>query len=286
MANLAVFNQTIRNPRTQEYLNDVLKDRKGSFVTSLVSVVTNNQQLQACDPQTIMYAALKATALDMPFDPNLGFAYVIPYKNKGKDEAQFQMGYKGFVQLAQRSGQFSCINADVVHEGELTGFNKLTGEIELNGTKTSDKVIGYFAHFALLNGFRKTLYMTTEEIRNHAQRFSQTAKKGFGLWSQKDSFDAMAKKTVLKMLLSKYAPLSVEMQSAIKADQTVIRGDKDSDMEYVDNQEDTSSSDQVDRLREKAEAMRQAAQDSVSAPCDTETGEVAEDMPEEIFDKQ
>lgn len=232
MSNLAVFNKTINGERTQEYLTSVLRDKKESFVTSLVSVVANNAQLQACEPLTIMYAAMKATALGLPIDPNLGFAYVIPYKNKGRDEAQFQMGTKGFLQLAMRSGQFSNINADAVYEGEISKINRKTGDIELDGQRTSDKVVGYFAYFRLTNGFEKTLYMSREEIEAHGKRFSRAF--NFGPW--KTDFDAMAKKTVLKALLSKYAPMSIEMQSAVKADQAIYR-DASLTEDYVDNAE-------------------------------------------------
>ena len=236
-SNLAIFNKKINDTRTQNYLQEVLKDKKESFVTSLVSVVANNTALQACEPLTIMYAAMKATALSLPIDPNLGFAYVIPYKNKGVDEAQFQLGYKGFIQLAMRSGQFQSINADAVYEGEISRRDKKSGDIELEGERISDKVVGYFAYFKLLNGFEKTLYMTVDEVKAHANRFSQTAKRGYGLWNDKEAFDAMARKTVMKMLLSKFAPMSIEsIQSAVKADQAVYRTE-DMVEDYVDNQQ-------------------------------------------------
>lgn len=280
MANLAVFNKTIQDPRTQDYLNDVLKERKDTFVASLVSVVANNQNLQACEPITLMYAAMKATALNLPFDPNLGFAYVIPYQNKGKTEAQFQMGYKGFIQLAMRSGQFASINADKVYEGEISKTDKLSGDIELNGEKKSDKVVGYFAYFRLINGFSKTVYMTVDEVRKHANRFSQTAKRGYGLWADKDSFDAMARKTVLKMLLSKYAPLSIDMQSAITADQAVFH--ENDKAEYVDNQEqpDEQRNEAVEKVRAKAEAVRARAKKATAKPEEKQEEPAEEDEDE------
>ena len=279
-SNLAVFNRTINDPKTQQYLTSVLAERKSEFVTSLISIVASNAQLQACDALTVMYAAMKAASLRLPFDPNLGCAYVIPYANKkaGTVEAQFQLGYKGFIQLAQRSGQFAHINADAVYEGELLGKDKKSGEPDLSGEKTSDKVIGYFAYFKLLNGFEKTFYMSVEEVTAHAKRFSQTARGGFGLWTEKDSFDAMAKKTVLKLLLSKYAPLSVEMQTAVKFDQAVIRGDE---AVYVDNnpeeQIQAESETAAAAIRGKAEGKVEAAvaaSDAAVEKADKETGEV------------
>ena len=236
VATLKQFNTFITNPRTQDYLSTVLADKKASFVNNITALVSNNATLQVCKPDTLMFACLKATALDLPLDQNLGFAYVLPYKDskKGETLAQFQMGYKGFVQLALRTGQFKTLNATDVREGELVSEDFVTGELTF---KKADKrealpVIGYVAYFKLLNGFEKYLYMTAAEMKAHALRFSQTYKRGYGLWADKDSFDAMAKKTVLKLLLSKYAPLSVEMQSALKADQAVI-SENDS-VNYVD----------------------------------------------------
>ena len=226
IATLKQFNTFITNPRTQDYLSTVLADKKASFVNNITALVSNNATLQVCKPDTLMFACLKATALDLPLDQNLGFAYVLPYKDskKGETLAQFQMGYKGFVQLALRTGQFKTLNATEVREGELVNEDFVTGELTF---KKADKrealpVIGYVAYFKLLNGFEKYLYMTAAEMKAHALRFSQTYKRGYGLWADKEMFDAMAKKTVLKLLLSKYAPLSVEMQNALKADQAVI----------------------------------------------------------------
>lgn len=239
IATLKQFNTFITNPRTQDYLSTVLADKKASFVNNITALVSNNATLQVCKPDTLMFACLKATALDLPLDQNLGFAYVLPYKDskKGETLAQFQMGYKGFVQLALRTGQFKTLNSTDVREGELVDENFVTGELTF---KRADKretlpVIGYVAYFKLLNGFEKYLYMSIAEVKAHAMRFSQTFKRGYGLWADKDSFDAMAKKTVLKLLISKYAPLSVEMQNAIKADQSVMRQPEQYD--YVDNQE-------------------------------------------------
>lgn len=244
---LQAFNQTITNPSTQKYLSDVLGERKGSFVNNLTALVANNAQLQECVPLTVMFAALKATALNLPLENSLGFAYCIPYKNN-KDNttvAQFQLGYKGFKQLALRSGQFAIIpNATDIKEGELKSRNRLTGEcvfefIEDDVERAKAKTIGYASYFKLLNGAESTFYMSIEEMESHALRYSQTyrSKNDYTKKSSKWStdFDDMAKKTVIKLNLSKNAPLSVEMQDAIKADQSVMY--EANKYEYADNME-------------------------------------------------
>lgn len=243
MSNLQLFNQTISNPKTQNYLQQVLADKKASFVNNLTALVANNVKLQECEPVSLMYAGIKATALDLPLDANLGFAYVIPFKNNKaqKTDAQFQIGYKGFIQLAIRSGQFKTLNVAEVREGELKRWDLLTGEIAFEAVPNREEksVIGYVAYFRLINGFEKTFYATVGEIECHAKKYSQTysskndSVRSSSKWTT--DFDAMAKKTVIKLLLSKYAPLSVEMQDAVKSDQAVITSEGNS---YVDNVED------------------------------------------------
>lgn len=243
---LQAFNQTITNPSTQKYLADVLGERKGSFVNNLTALVANNAALQECVPLTVMFAALKATALNLPLENSLGFAYCIPYKNN-KDNttvAQFQLGYKGFKQLALRSGQFAVIpNATDIKEGELKSRNRLTGEcvfefIEDDKKRAKAKTIGYASYFRLLSGAESTFYMSVEEMEAHALRYSQTYRsnkdyiKKASKWYT--DFDDMAKKTVIKQNISKNAPLSVEMQDAINADQSVqYEANK---YEYIDNE--------------------------------------------------
>lgn len=241
MSNLKRFNQMIVHPNTDAYLTSVLAERKGEFINNLTAVVANDAKLQACEPVTLMYAALKATALRLPLDPNLGQAYIIPYKNnrEHKTEAQFQIGWKGFIQLAIRSGQFQAINATDIREGELKGYDLMTGEVQVQAVpdRESKPVIGYLAYFKLTNGFAKSLYMTAEEIEQHATRYSQSYRgkyKDSSLWATDK--DAMAKKTVLKLLLNRFAPLSVDMQRAVQADQSVLHGD--GKLDYVDNSRD------------------------------------------------
>lgn len=240
MSNLKLFNQTIADPKTQSYLQQVLADKKASFVNNITALVANNVKLQECEPISLMYAGIKATALGLPLDGNLGFAYVIPFKNtkENKTEAQFQLGYKGFIQLAIRSGQFKTINVTEVKEGELQQWDMLTGEVTFKALPNREDlpIVGYAAYFKLTNGFEKTLYSTVENIEKHAKKYSQTysSQKDFIQKASKwtTDFDAMAKKTVLKLLISKYAPLSIEMQNAVQSDQAIIteNGNK-----YVDN---------------------------------------------------
>ena len=242
---LQLFNQTIANPKTQEYLSSVLAERKGSFVNNLTALVANDVSLQNCQPLTVMFAALKATALNLPLDKSLGMAFVIPYRDNKTNTmvAQFQIGYKGIKQLALRSAQFAIIpNATEVKEGELVSRNRLTGECKFNFLENEEerakkKTIGYASYFRLLNGAESTFYMSIEEMEAHALRYSQTYRskdartKSASKWTT--DFDDMAKKTVIKLNLSRNAPLSVEMQDAIQADQSVqYESDK---YEYLDN---------------------------------------------------
>ena len=232
---------------------EILGQKANGFIASMLSAVSQNEMLKNADQNSIYLSGMMAASLDLPINPNLGFAYLVPYNARQKDGTtkqvcQFQMGAKGFRQLALRSGQFRYLNESDVREGEIKNHNRLTGEIEfewIQDTKErlSKKVVGYLSYFQLLNGFENTLYWTVEEIDAHAKKYSQTYKKyGTGLW--KDDFEGMAKKTVIKMNLSKNAPLSIEMQKAIVSDQAVIKNDNflkeetvDIDTQYVDNEE-------------------------------------------------
>lgn len=261
VSTLKRFNACIASEQTQNYLQQVLHERKSSFVNNITALVSNSANLQECVPMSLVYAGLKATALDLPLDPNLGFAYVIPFKNnkKGVTEAQFQIGYKGFIQLAIRSGQFLLINVTDIREGELKGEDILTGEMSFCRVpdRESKPVVGYAAFFKLTNGFSKTMYMTVGEVKAHAGRYSQTysSKNEYIRKASKwaTDFDAMAKKTVLKLLLSKYAPLSVEMQNAIQNDQAVI--DDQGEAQYLDNPEEQHPA--VENIQEDVEAQKE-----------------------------
>ena len=227
----------------------ILGQKSAGFMSSVLAVVNNNELLKKATAPSVVNSALIAATLDLPINPNLGFSAIVPYYD-GKTRqtiAQFQIMYRGMIQLAMRSGQVKTIIAEEVHEGELVSANKFTGEYVFDeSARSSDKVIGYMAYLKLVNGFEKTLYMTIDEVQKHATQYSQTFRKGFGVW--KDNFSAMAKKTVTKLLLSKYAPLSIEMQRAMMFDQASIKGEVNveyidsTNVEYVDNQESARAS--------------------------------------------
>lgn len=247
MSNALTTIETVQVYFTQENVrskfNEVLSEKAPQFMTSVVNAIRGNNALQKCEPQSIISSALVAATYDLPIDSNLGFAALVPYGQK----AQFQMMYKGFVQLAIRSGVYEDMNVSEVYEDELLSYNPITGEVELVTDFTqctqrkegkTDKIVGYFAWFRLLTGFRKGLYMTTDECRNHAQKYSasykQDLKKGWTSSKWTTDFDAMAKKTVLKLLLSRWGVLSIEMQRAIQDDQKIFDADGG---EYTDNPE-------------------------------------------------
>lgn len=222
---------------------EMLGKRAPSFITSVLQIVASNNLLSKADPHSVYHSAAVAATLDLPLNNNLGFAYIVPYNQKFKDEkgiwqtkqvAQFQMGYKGFIQLAQRTGMYRTLSAAPIYEGQLISENPLTGFVFDFTKKKSDTIIGYASYFQLLNGFEKTLYSTVEELKKHGKRFSQTFKKDHGLWV--DDFDSMALKTVIKANLSKWAPLSVDIQRAITFDQAVVKDVDTQDVDYVDNQ--------------------------------------------------
>ena len=233
-------------PTLQQLLNsegikrrfaELLDTSAPSFISSILSVVNSSSKLRECSPNSILSAAGIAAALKLPINPSLGFAYIVPYKS----QAQFQLGYKGFIQLAIRSGQYATLNAGIVREGQIKEIDFETGEI-IRGEKISDEVVGYVAHMALINGFKKSIYMTIEEMQEHAEKFSQSyaydlrSNRKSSVWST--NFDAMAKKTILKKLLSTFGIISIDQQSAalakaIQADQAVIT---EEGFRYIDNE--------------------------------------------------
>lgn len=221
---------------------EMLGKRATSFITSVLQIAAQNSLLAKADPVSVYQAAAVAATLDLPLNQNLGFAYIVPYNQKYKDEkgvwqtkqvAQFQMGYKGFIQLAQRSGQFKSIYSTPVYEGQILEANPLDGYVFDFSKKTSNVVVGYAAKFKLLNGFEATLYMSIDQVKAHGSKYSKTFTNERGLWNT--DFDAMASKTVIKLLLSKFAPLSVEMQKAVISDQSVINNADTEDVTYIDN---------------------------------------------------
>jgi recombination protein RecT len=221
-------------PAVQKRVEEMLNKRSSQFTTSVLALAGSDPKIMECEARSLFNACLTAAALDLPINKNLGFAHIIPYKNtkKGIVEAQFQMGWKGFVQLGQRTGQYKTISSTPVYEGQLISADPLRGNRYDWTKKTSDKIVGYVSIIILTNGFEHELYMSAEEMEAHGKRYSQAYSKGYDTpW--KSNFPAMAAKTVIKLNVSKFGPLSVEMERALVSDQAVLRGD-DAKPEYID----------------------------------------------------
>lgn len=225
------FSAAINSTGYQKLLNNTLKDPADvkRFVSSLTSAVAINPALQECDPSTILSAALLGNSLGLSPSPQLGQYYMVPYDNKkrGCKEAQFQLGYKGYIQLALRSGYYKRLNVMAVKPGELKKYDPFLEEIELELmddeiAREKAKSVGYVAMFEYMNGFRKILYWSREKMEAHAMRFSKgyAAKKGYTFW-EKD-FDAMAFKTMLRQLISKWGIMSIDLQTAFEEDRIVM----------------------------------------------------------------
>ena len=194
----------------------ILKDKAPGFMASLLNTVYLNDYLKDADPNSIIVSALTAAALDLPIDNNLGFAWIIPYKVKGNKVARFQMGYKGYIQLALRSGGYRYLNVTEVYEGEKVREDRLTGNVVLNGNKISDNVIGFVGYLELLNGFRKYVYWEVNDIIVHAKKYSPSYGDERSAWGT--NFDDMAKKTVIANLIKKWGIMSIQMQAAMEKD--------------------------------------------------------------------
>jgi recombination protein RecT len=199
----------------QEQFRNALKENADAFIASVIDLYGGDSYLQKCQPKDVITECLKAATLKLPINKNLGFAWIVPYGNK----PQFQIGYRGYIQLAMRTGQYKYINAGGVYEGVAVEQDLLTGAVEFTGKATSDKIAGYFAYFELLNGFSKAVYMTADEMLAHAKRYSKSFNNKSSAWQT--NFDEMAYKTCIRQLLSKYGFLSTEMISALSADQEV-----------------------------------------------------------------
>ena len=221
------FSAMISTPGYQKMINNTLQDPKRAqrFVAAITSAVATNPALQECDPPTILSGALLGESLGLSPSPQLGQYYLVPYWNKKKqcNDAQFQLGYKGYVQLALRSGYYKHLNVIAVKAGELVRFDPLTEEVEINlnpdeMARENSASIGYLATFEYLNGFRKTIYWSRDKMEAHALRYSKgyAAKKGYTFW-EKD-FDAMAFKTMLRQLISKWGIMSIDLQTAFEQD--------------------------------------------------------------------
>lgn len=222
-------------------INSVIGGKDGQrFITAVVSAVNTNPMLQECSNQSILSAALLGESLKLSPSPQLGHYYIVPYKDKNRGMVgQFQMGYKGLIQLAIRSGQYKKLNVLAIKEGELVKFDALNEDIEVNLIEDEEKrentpTVGYYAMFEYVNGFRKAIYWSRAKMERHALRYSKgyQAKKGYTFW-EKD-FDAMAYKTMLRQLISKWGIMSIDMISAVEKDMSVIQ--PDGSAVYVDNE--------------------------------------------------
>ena len=226
------------NDAVKKNLQAMLGQKAQGFATSVLSVVNNNKLLQNAEPSSIYSSAMVAASLDLPIQPNLGFAAIVPYGR----QAQFQIMTKGLLQLAIRSGQYERVTNAIVHKGELVKYDPFTDEYVFDASKReSDEVIGFMAYFRTVGGYEKYFYMTKEEALAHGKKYSKSFSSG--VWTSDPN--SMCLKTVLKLLLSKYGILSVEMQRAMKFDQSVVKGDftqmesvddiDAADVEYIDN---------------------------------------------------
>lgn len=235
-------------------IEKTLAERTPQFIASVASLVNSSADLRKCERKSVLSACLVSASINLPFTPGLGLSYIVPYdttiKEKGADAngkaivvpkkvklAQWQIGWKGLVQLALRTKRYRHINVTDVREGEYLGVDRMTGQhnfswVSSEAEREKKQVIGYLSYFELLEGFSKTHYMTVQEIENHAKRYSSAYRAGFGNWIK--DFDPMGKKTVLKLLLDKFGPKSQELEKAIQADQAAV---EEKGLHYVDNQE-------------------------------------------------
>lgn len=259
-----ILKTIVKADSVQEQFANAMGAHKDAFVASLIDLYAGDKALQSCKPQSVVMEALRAATMKLPINKALGFAYIVVYNNSVKmpdgswqkvPTPTFIPGYKGYIQLAMRTGQYKTINADIVYDGEISGYNKLAGTIDFDGKKKSDKIIGYFAYIEMLNGFSKTLYMSVDEMASYALRYSPSFKgrnkpslESLVKTAQANTptnkvgwegnFNDMALKTVLRRLISKYGYLSVEMQNAVisdtKVDEQAIRNDEVEDTETIE----------------------------------------------------
>ena len=203
----------VQMPQIKDMFRNALQENADSFLASVIDLYNNDRTLQACAPNEVIMECFKAATLHLPINKQLGFAWIVPYKDKtGKMIPTFQLGYRGLIQLCLRTGSYRHIHAGPVYDGEFVSENRLTGEIDLSGTKVNDKVVGFSAYIETVNGFSKAIYWTVEEINRHARKYSKSYGRDSSPWVT--DFESMATKTVLRTLLSKYGIMSVELQTA------------------------------------------------------------------------
>ena len=259
------FSVMIQSDAYKNLINNTLGDpkRASGFITAITSAVATNPALTECDPATILSAGLLGETLQLSPSPQLGQYYLVPFNDRklGRKVAQFQLGYKGYIQLAIRSGQYKKLNAMAIKEGELIKYDPLNEEIEVqliedDAEREAAPTIGYYAMFEYLNGFRKVLYWSKEKMESHALQYSQgyKAKKGYTFWEK--SFDDMAIKTMLRQLISKWGIMSIDFQKAYEADMGVLRPGTDK-IEYVDNDDSFSVEEDLEDLPDAFEVTEE-----------------------------
>ncbi len=269
VTNRPKFSVAIQSDMYKNLINQTLgdKDRATRFIASISSAVATNQALQECDAGTILSGALLGESLNLSPSPQLGQYYLVPFNDskKGYKVAQFQLGYKGYIQLAIRSGQYKKLNVLAIKKGELIKYDPLNEEIEVNLIEDEEErenaeTIGYYAMFEYTNGFRKSLYWSKSKMEKHALKYSKgyAAHKGYTFW-EKD-FDGMAYKTMLRQLISKWGIMSIDMQQAVEKDMATIN--TDGTYEYVDNEEDIVI--QQEEPKEEIEVQNENTEKEVS----------------------
>ena len=273
------FKAVLDNSYYQEQLKNVMKENAGTFAASLLELVTSDEKLLACDGRLLMAEAMKAASLHLPLNKQLGYAYIVPYGNT----PTMIIGYKGLYQLAIRSGLYKNINADVVYEGEYQGYDKISGELHLDGVKNSNKIVGYFAFLELTNGFRKMMYMSLDDMCSYAKKYSATLRnckmtnQQLEEMAQKQAesgpgntvgwygnFNDMATKTVLRRLLSKYGYLSIEMQTAMTVDD-VPTAEAQRDSEFAEDKKVIVVDAETGEIKDEAGSNAQDATASTAA---------------------
>jgi recombination protein RecT len=272
------FQAVMNNSYYQSLLQNTLKENKGTFTTSLMELATSDEKLLMCSPNALMAEALKAASLHLPLNKQLGQCYILPFKNHGVMTPTLVVGTKGYLQLAMRTGKYETINSDVVYEGELKGYDKVTGNLDLSGIRTSNVPIGYFAYMKMKNGFSKLLYMSLQEVCLYAKQYSPTVKfsdkitpdslkqialaqaakgvsDGVG-WSS--NFESMALKTVLRRLLSKWGELSIENNDILNIDEAPS-AEQQRDEEFAEDKKVIVVDAETGEVKEPAGANTQAA---------------------------
>ncbi len=265
VTNKPKFSVAIQSDMYKNLINQTLgdKERATRFIASISSAVATNQALQECDAGTILSGALLGESLNLSPSPQLGQYYLVPFNDskKGYKVAQFQLGYKGYIQLAIRSGQYKKLNVLAIKKGELVKYDPLNEEIEVNliedeEERENTETVGYYAMFEYTNGFKKSMYWSKSKMEKHALKYSKgyAAHKGYTYW-EKD-FDGMAYKTMLRQLISKWGIMSIDMQQAVEKDMTAIN--TDGTYEYVDNEEEV-----VIEQEEPTETIEAQSEDNI-----------------------